>query len=199
MNQGFPACRVAGELVSMAGLRGRSVYDRTGLRVGRLVDLVVQLDTEDRHPPIQGAVVRARGRLRYVPEAAIVGIRHWNLYLGTVGVTPRTVPVNDHLVRLTHHVLHCRPASVPTPVGISDIILACTPDGVRLVGIDLSIRTLLRRLAPSPIRRTVAPHRVHHWPPLRGRPATAPPPTRPAMPAWAFGISGFDRTPSAQR
>ncbi len=198
MNQVFPASPVAGELVSIAGLRGRSVYDRTGLRVGRLADLVVRLDTEDSHPAIEGALVRAGRKLIYVPEPGIVGIRHWHLYLGTVGLTPRTVPADEHLVRLAHHVLHHRPTAVSTPVGLSDIILACSPDGVRLVGLDTSIRTLLGRLVPSWIHRRVATHRVRPWPPLGSprRPATAPPTTRPAMPAWAFGISGFDRAQS---
>ena len=198
MNQVFPATRPTGELVSMAGIRGRAVYDRTGRRVGRLADLVVRLDTEDRHPAIQGALVRAGRKLIYVPEPGIVGIRHWHLYLSTVGLTPRTVPADDHLVRLAHHVLHHRPTAVPTPVGLSDIILACSPDGVRLVGFDTSIRTLLGRVVPSWIRRRVAARRVQPWPPLGSprRPATAPPTPRPPMPAWAFGISGFDRAQS---
>lgn len=199
MNQVFPASQVAGELVSIAGLRGRSVYDRKGLRVGRLIDLVVRLDTEDEHPAIQGALVRAGRKLIYVPEPGIVGIRHWHLYLGTVGLTPRTIPTDDHLVRLAHHVLRHRPAAVPTPAGLSDLVLACSPDGIRLVGFDTSIRTLLRRVVPVPIRRRrVAAHRVHPWPLLGSprRPATAPPTTPPAMPAWAFGVSGFDRAQS---
>jgi sporulation protein YlmC with PRC-barrel domain len=80
---------VAGELVSIAGLRGRSVYDRTGLRVGRLVALVVRLDTEDAHPLINGALVRAEGRLVYIAEAGIVGVHRWEMYLCTVGLDRR--------------------------------------------------------------------------------------------------------------
>jgi hypothetical protein len=106
--------RIAGELVSIAGLRGRFVFDRTGRHVGRLADLVVRLDTEDAHPPIHGALIRAGTKLHYIPEAAIVGIRDWNLYLCTVGLAPRTIPANDHLVRLAHHVPRSPPPVAPS-------------------------------------------------------------------------------------
>src|ERR1700749_3638729 len=89
---------LAGELVSLPGLRGRPVYDRTGLRVGSLVDLVVTADTADPHPAVQGAMIRRRGKLCFVPEAAIVGIRSWDLYLCTVELTPR--PLSDQLIPL---------------------------------------------------------------------------------------------------
>ncbi len=72
--------RIAGDLVSIAGLRGRFVFDRTGRHVGRFADLVVRLDTEAPHPPIHGALVRAGAKLHYIPEAAIAGIRYWNLF-----------------------------------------------------------------------------------------------------------------------
>jgi len=168
--------RIAGELVSIAGLRGRFVFDRTGRHVGRLADLVVRLDTVDAHPPIHGALIRAGAKLHYIPETAIVGIRDWNLYLCTVGLTPRTIPANDHLVRLAHHVLFSAPSRV------SDIILACGIDAIRLVGIDTTVRTLLRRLVPSPIRRRVCPYRLQPWP-LLDVPIDAydaPPPVDPS-------------------
>jgi hypothetical protein len=149
--------RIAGELVSIAGLRGRFVFDRTGQYVGRLADLVVRLDTEDPHPPIHGALVRAGAKLHYIPEAAIAGIRYWNLFLCTVGLTPRPIPANGHLVGLAHHV------RLSGPSRISDIIVACSIDSIRLVGIDTSVRTLLRRLVPGPPRRRVTPCRVHPW------------------------------------
>lgn len=169
--------RIAGDLVSIAGLRGRVVFDRTGRHVGRLADLVVRLDTEDPHPPVQGALVRAGAKLHYVPDAAIAGIRDWNLFLCTVGLTSRSVPANDHLVRLGEHVRLSAPSTV------SDIILACSIDGIRLVGVDTSVRTLLRRLVPSPIRRKIFPYRLQPWPrldtPKHSKPREAPPPVTP--------------------
>jgi hypothetical protein len=116
--------RIAGELVVHRGLRGRFVFDRTGRHVGRLADLVVRLDTVDAHPPIHGALVRAGAKLHYIPETAIVGIRDWNLYLCTVGLTPRTIPANDHW--------SARPPRLfSAPRGSPDIILpaASTPSG----------------------------------------------------------------------
>lgn len=159
--------RIAGELVSVAGLRGRSVFDRTGRHVGRLADLVVHVGTEDPHPPIRGALVRAGAKLHYVPDTAIVGIRDWNLFLCTVGLTSRSIPTGDHLVTLTHHVL------LSAPSRVSDIILACSIDAIRLVGIDTTVRTLLRRLVPAPIRQRVHPRRIQPWP-EHSKPSEAP-------------------------
>ena len=170
MKQINPPLQIAGELISSAGLRGCSVYDRTGLRVGRLVDLLVSPDTTDPRPPIQGALVRAKGRLFYLPEAAIAGIRDWTLYLCTVGLTLR--PLAADLVPLSHHVRHCQ-------LRASDVIVACSPDGLRLVGVDPSLRTLLRRLAPTPLRRRVIRHRIQPWPSPAPRLTPAPTPTRP--------------------
>ncbi|WP_166678152.1 hypothetical protein [Kribbella kalugense] len=165
--------RIAGDLVSIAGLRGRCVFDRTGRHVGRLADLVVRLDIQDPHPPIQGALVRAGSKLHYIPETAIAGIRDWNLFLCTVGLASRTIPANDLFVRLAHHV------GLSAPSRISDIILACSIDGIRLVGIDTSVRTLLRRLVPGPSRRTVSPHRLQPWPlldaPMQSKSRETPP------------------------
>ena len=170
MKQINPPLQIAGELISITGLRGRSVYDRTGVRVGRLVDLLVSPDTTDARPLIQGALVRAKGRLFYLPEAAIAGIRDWTLYLCIVGLTLR--PLAADLVPLSHHVRHCQ-------LRASDVIVACSPDGLRLVGVDPSLRTLLRRLAPSLLRRRVIRHRIHPWPPPAPRLTPAPTSTRP--------------------
>ena len=174
--------RIAGDLVSMSGLRGRFVFDRTGRHVGRLADLVVHRDNDDPHPPISGALVRAGIKLHYIPEAAIVGIRHWNLYLCTVGLTPRTIPTDDQLVKLARDVL------LSTSTQVSDVILACSIDAIRLVGIDTTLRTLLRRLVPTRFRRRVYPHRLDPWRSLRGsshsKPsdATLAPPRRTSTP-----------------
>jgi hypothetical protein len=48
-----------------------------------------------------------------------------------------------------------------------------------VVGVDPSLRTLLRRLAPSPLRRRVIRHRIHPWPSPAPRLTPAPTPTRP--------------------
>jgi hypothetical protein len=45
-------------LVSLAGLIGRSVYDRRGNRVGRVHDLIVALGKGGEHPPLHSILVR---------------------------------------------------------------------------------------------------------------------------------------------
>lgn len=46
---------------------------------------------------------------------------------------------------------------------MSDLVLGRFPDGFRLVGADVSVRTLLRRLGPASMRRRVAVERVYDW------------------------------------
>lgn len=46
---------------------------------------------------------------------------------------------------------------------VSDLLLGRTPGGIRLVGVDVSTRTLLRRLGPAPLRRRIARNRIYDW------------------------------------
>ncbi|TCO19740.1 hypothetical protein EV652_113139 [Kribbella steppae] len=155
----------SGILVSLAGLIDRSVYDRRGYRVGRIVDLVVASGIGVEHPPLHGILVRRRLKVVFIPYTGIAGICRWEVYLTTSGLQPHPLPGHDNWVALARDLLDRR---IPITDGsrtarVSDLVLVCTVDEVRLVGADLSIRTRLRRLGIPRMRRSVAPQRAYDW------------------------------------
>ena len=155
---------VAGELISVAGVVGSPVYDDAGRRVGSLHDLVVRWDSGESHPSLWGVVLRSRFRHAFVPASAIAALEPDSLRL-TGDFEPRPVERQPGLVALANDVLDRQivDAGGADIVRVSDLVLGRLPDGIRLVGADVSVRTLLRRLGPAALRRRVAPDRVYDW------------------------------------
>ena len=152
------------ELLSVAGLVGSRVYDDAGRRVGLLHDLVVRWDSGEPHPPLWGAVLRSRFRHAFVPASALAALTPDSVRL-TADFEPRPVERQPGLVALANDVLDRQivDAGGADIVRVSDLVLGRLPDGIRLVGADVSARTLLRRLGPPALRRRVAPERVYDW------------------------------------
>ncbi|GAA1646174.1 hypothetical protein GCM10009744_41450 [Kribbella alba] len=163
-NQRLPA-QPHSILVSLAGLVGRSVYDRRGNRVGRVHDLIVALGNDGEYPPLHGILVRTRRDVVFIPYTAIAGICRWEVYLTSFGLQPHPLPNQDRVVALAGDLLDRRilAADGVTTVRVSDLVLECRIDEIRLVGADVSIRTLLRRVGTSWMRRRVAAGRVYEW------------------------------------
>lgn len=154
---------VAGELFSVAGAVGSPVFDRSGERVGVLHDLVVRWAGET-HPPLYGAVVRARRGRTFVPAAAIAELLPDRLTLAG-RLDDRPPEREPGLVALAHDVLDRQIVDVDgaNVDRVSDLVLGRMPDGLRLVGADVSARTLVRRIGPARLRRRVAVGRVYDW------------------------------------
>jgi len=154
----------AGELLSVAGAVGSPVYDAAGKRVGALHDLVVSWDTGEPHPPLAGVVVRARRSRGFVPAGAIAALEGDSVRLEG-SFDPLPVVRGPGMVALAHDVLDRQIVDVDGAdvTRVSDLVLGRTPDGIRLVGSDVSARTLVRRLGPPAMRRRVAVARVYDW------------------------------------
>jgi uncharacterized protein YrrD len=151
-------------LVSLAGLTGRSVYDRRGNRVGRVHDLVVALGNDGERPPLHGILVRTRRRIVFIPYTAMAGIYRWEVYLTTSGLQPHPLPDQNGLVALAGDLLDRRILDGDGRlVRVSDLVLACMVDEIVLVGADVSFGTLLRRAGTGWMRRRVAARRVYDW------------------------------------
>lgn len=153
---------VAG-LLSVAGVVGSPVIDVDGVRAGRLLDVVVRW-TGESHPPLAGALVRTRHRQVLVPAESIARLEPDRVRLS--GHLPQVEPQRHAgVVALAHDVLDRQLVDIDgvNVVRVSDLVLAHLPDGVRLVGADVSFRTLLRRLGPPRARRHVAVDRVYDW------------------------------------
>jgi hypothetical protein len=150
--------------LSVAGLAGVPVRDGTKALAGRLADVVVRWGSGSARPSAVAVIVRAGRARHYVPLDAVARVEQDGVTLtGPLpGTQPRRAP---DLVALVHDVLDHQLVDTDgvNVVRVSDLVLADRPDGVRLVGVDVSLRTLLRRLGPAPLRRVVAQDRVYDW------------------------------------
>jgi hypothetical protein len=152
------------ELLSVAGAVGSTVTSCAGERLGTLDDLLVRWDAGEQHPPLYGAVIRRHHRRTFAPASAIAALRPGEI---VVDEAPSALPDEraPWLVALAHDVLDRQIVDVDGAdvVRVSDLVLAHRADGFRLVGVDVSARTLMRRLGPAPLRRWVALERVYDW------------------------------------
>jgi CBS domain-containing protein len=151
-------------LISVAGLIGRTVRIARGADVGRLADCVARWDGQD-YPPLTGLVVRVGRRVAFVPVGQVVGIEHTSVTLGSARFDLRDFERRQGEVLLSEDVLDHQMVDVDgvRVVRASDLYLARVGVSWRLVGVDVSLHSLLRRLGPTRWRVRPTPDRVIDW------------------------------------
>jgi len=155
---------MATNLLSVAGLTGSHIL--MGTRAGRIADLVVRHGSEDTYPEIKGLVVRLGRRLVFVPardvEARVVARRPT---LSTTRTAPATFVRRDDDVLLATDVLDRQIMDTDGVhvIRAADLYLAEISGVMRLVALDTSVRTLIRRLGPRRLRTRPAPQRAIDW------------------------------------
>lgn len=156
---------VRGAVVSVAGLTGTAVTDQTGAEVGTLIDVVARLYGEERYPPVTGLVVRVGRRTAFLDASAIADLRH-------VGVSLRSAKLDlRDFVRRPGEVLLARDLLDHQLVDVDGVQVIRAADlflvwvGVRalLVGVDVSLQSLLRRLGPRRFRHRATPGKLIDW------------------------------------
>jgi CBS domain-containing protein len=155
---------VADALISVAGLVGRTVRDRSGVEVGRVSDLVVRWQGEP-YPPVTGLVGRVGRRTAYVPIEHVEAIRTDGVTLASTRVDLRDFERREGEVVLNGDVVDHQLVDVDgvRVVRAADLYLARVGDEYRLVGVDVGFQTLLRRLGPPRWRKRPTPDRVIDW------------------------------------
>jgi sporulation protein YlmC with PRC-barrel domain len=150
------------ELLSVAGLLGSPVLVAGGRTVGRIEDLVIGREPAEPHPRLRGAIVRHERSRHYAPTDTFDALRADGLSLA--GPLPAESEPTE-VIPLGHGVLDRQivDAEGTDVTRVSDLVLGRTADGIRLVGVDVSARTLLRRLGPARLRRHIARDRVYDW------------------------------------
>ena len=156
---------VRAELVSLAGLIGKPVINQAGEQIGKVADVVVRWDRDQRYPPATGLIVRVGRRRAWLPIDAVQEFRRDLVRLRTARLDLREVVRRHGEVELArdvvdHQLVDTDGARV---IRASDLYLARVAGVVQLVGVDVGFNSLLRRLGPARFRSRPTPEQVIDW------------------------------------
>ncbi|MFD8480581.1 magnesium transporter MgtE N-terminal domain-containing protein [Kitasatospora sp. NPDC059673] len=156
---------VRSSLVSLAGLIGASVTNQAGAEVGRLADVVARLYGPDPYPPMTGLILRIGRRRAFLPADAIGRLTAGQVRLRASRVDLRDFQRRPGEVLLARDVLDHQLVDVDgvQVTRAADLYLAPLVGRVVLVGVDVSLPTLLRRLGPRRWQVRPTPERVLDW------------------------------------
>ena len=151
-------------LVSLAGLIGCAVRNEDGELIGRLVDVVVR-HGEDAYPPVSGLIVKVGHRKSFIEGARIAKLTHNEIRLASarLNLTDYQRREGESLLDgdvLDHQIVDVNGLRV---VRSSDLYLAPLDKEIRVVGVDISFRTFLRRILPGGLGRRPVPQHVLDW------------------------------------
>jgi sporulation protein YlmC with PRC-barrel domain len=159
------ARELEGSLLSLAALLGSDVKDADGNTIGRLRDVVVRWTAGAPYPRMTAIVVRAGKRdvligARWIEmrPPATVRLRSSKAYARAVERHPDDVDLAQDV--LDHQVVDSSGTQVVRP---ADVYLAETDDGIEVLGIEVGLGALLRRIGPSFLRSRIRPQHVIDW------------------------------------
>lgn len=152
-------------LISVAGLVGRPVRNQAGDEIGRVRDVVVRWAGDDEYPPVTGLVVGIGRRDAYIPVEQVRSLGHDEIQLASARLDLRDFRHREGEVTLARDVLDHQLVDVDgvKVVRAADLYIAPVHGVFRLVGVDVSAQTLLRRLAPPRWRTRPTPDKVIDW------------------------------------
>ena len=152
-------------IVSVAGLIGAPARNQSGQSVGKVVDLVARMHAEDRYPPITGLLIRVGSRTSFLAADSVAGIEHRAVTLSQSRLDLRDFQRRPGEVVLARDVLDHQLVDIDgrQVIRAADLYLAPVGGQFRLVGLDISLATLLRRLGPTMFRARPTPERVIDW------------------------------------
>ena len=155
---------VRDSLVSLAGLIGRPVMDPEGREIGRLVDVVVR-HGEETYPPVSGLIVKIGNSKSFINGARISQLTPSSITLSStkINLEPFSRRPGESLLDadvLDHQIVDVDGLRV---VRTSDLYLAPFNKEIRVVGVDISFVSFLRRLFPGSLSRRPTPDHVLDW------------------------------------
>jgi CBS domain-containing protein len=152
-------------IVSLAGLLGEPVVNQADQEVGRVVDVVARLYGDERYPPVTGLVIRVGRRRAFLGASAVANVEHRKITLRTARLDLRDYVQRPGEVLLARDVLDHQLVDIDgvQVIRAADLYLAPVADRIRLVGVDVSVQSLLRRLGPKRWRARPTPDKVIDW------------------------------------
>jgi CBS domain-containing protein len=153
------------------------VLNQAGEEVGTLVDVVARWDGEESYPPVTGLVVRVGRRVAFVAMDDVADVSHDRVQLRSSRLDLREFARRPGEVMLGKDVVDHQLVDIDgvQVIRAADLYIAWMPAAtvstggagpervLRLVGADVSVQTLLRRLGPKRWRGRPTPERVIDW------------------------------------
>jgi CBS domain-containing protein/sporulation protein YlmC with PRC-barrel domain len=157
--------QVRQDIVSLAGLIGRPVLNQAGDEVGHVVDLVAKVHGGETYPLVTGIVIRVGRRRTFLDASNIDRVHRRSVTLRTARLDLREFQRREGEVLLARDILDHQLVDTDEiqVIRAADLYLAQVGDQVHLVGVDVSLQTLLRRLGPKRYRWHPTPDRVIDW------------------------------------
>lgn len=155
---------VAEALISVAGLAGRPVRNPAGAEAGRVVDVVARWDGVP-YPPVAGLVARIGRRRVFIPADQVAEISHDGVSLASARLSLADFERRESELTLLADVIDHQMVDVDgvRVIRASDLYLARVGATYRLVGADVGLQSLARRLGPARFRTRPTPDRVIDW------------------------------------
>ncbi|MDQ2825532.1 MAG: CBS domain-containing protein [Actinomycetota bacterium] len=151
--------------MSLAGLTGRPVRNQAGAEIGSLADVVARWGGEEQYPPVTGLVVRIGRRLAFVHADQIDSMGQHDVRLRSARLDLSDFERRPGEVRLGEDVLDHQLVDVDgvKVIRAADLYLAPVAGRILLVGADVSLASLARRLGPRRWRTRPTLDRVLDW------------------------------------
>jgi CBS domain-containing protein len=141
-------------VLHLSSLVGSPLLDSSGERLGRVEDLVVQLDGAEELPPVAGLKARIGGREMFVPIDRVAHLEQSAARTSTTKLNLAQFERRAGEVLLRGDVLGRSLINVTTArlVTAREIELVCQDDRWRVAGIDPSLGAGIRRFLPRSLR-----------------------------------------------
>ena len=136
-------------VLHLALVVGGELVDPDGAKLGRVDDLIVRLG-DDEYPPVTGLLATVAGRQVFVPADAIAEMEHGRTRLRTRRLDLQPFERRPQEVLLKKDVLDRQLINVDGArlVRSNEIEIARLGGWYRVVGVDVGLRGLVRRLVP---------------------------------------------------
>lgn len=143
---------------------GGELRDQSGSKLGRVDDLIVRLG-EDEYPPVTGLLATVAGRQVFVPADDVEEIDHSLVRIRSVRLDLQPFRRRRHEVLLKKDVLDRQLINVDGArlVRSNEIEIARLAGWYRVVGVDVGLRGLVRRLVPRAFADSVGASEFLDW------------------------------------
>jgi CBS domain-containing protein len=154
----------APRLLHLSLVAGGELRDRAGGRIGRVDDLIVRLG-EDEYPPVTGVLASVARRQVFVPADEVAELEHGRVTLESARLDIRPFERRPQEVLLKKDVLDRQLINVDGArlVRSNEIELARLDGWYRVVGVDVGVRGMLRRLLPRAVAGGVGTSGFLDW------------------------------------